>query len=90
MSKQMSNDKIQITNQFLNPKVKLPGESFTTKTRNLENTKKGRGAYQTIFLRAFVPSCFRDWGFATVLFHIFLHHSSIPKFHHFILPALTA
>lgn len=34
-----------------------------TKARKLENTKKGKGVYETLLFRAFILSCFRD-GFA--------------------------
>jgi hypothetical protein len=45
-----------------------------TKARKLENTKKGKGVYETLLFRAFIPrqnnggqvSCFRD-GFASKL-----------------------
>jgi len=48
-----------------------PREKPTTKARKLENTKKGKGVYETLFFRAFVlrqinggqDSCFRDGFF---------------------------
>ena len=41
-----------------NPEHK--NKPLITKTRKLENTKKGKGVYETLFFRAFVLSCFRD------------------------------
>jgi len=36
--------------------------------RKLENTKKGKGVYETLFFRAFVLSCFRDLIASLLLF----------------------